>query len=509
MSDAAKNRVLVLGAQFNSVEQSTGDAPQSKKSFWKRNTNKVPGSIKPVHSKGHRDQAEGSLSNNTSSSPPGTAGSSSDKMRGKHQLASFEEYTNKTDDAWLEDDDDVEKIGERLGSVVLQEPTVKVIRSGDVRTGILSRIKKKHHHGSEGKTKSPPGSCKDPVVHAQPLPLPPHAEIQLELQEQEMLKLERFGKLLAGPNTDLVLLRQYSWSGVPSQVRPTTWQLLSGYLPVNIDRRQSVLDRKRQEYYNLIKQYYDTRHEDIHQDTFRQIHIDIPRTNPLIPLFQQPAVQKTFERILYIWAIRHPASGYVQGINDLVTPFFVVFLSAFTDGDLETYDVSKLSIDSLDTIEADSFWCLGKLLDGIQDNYTFAQPGIQYKIHALKDLIQRVDAPLHFHLQKHNVEYLQFSFRWMNNLLMRELPLRCTIRLWDTYLSEAEGFAKFHLYVCAAFLMKYSKRIQEERDFQSLLILLQNLPTGNWGYKDVELLVAEAFKLKCFFAEAPKHLQSK
>jgi len=36
-----------------------------------------------------------------------------------------------------------------------------------------------------------------------------------------------------------------------------------------------------------------------------------------------------FERVLYIWAIRHPASGYVQGINDLVTPFFVVFLSEY------------------------------------------------------------------------------------------------------------------------------------------------------------------------------------
>lgn len=33
----------------------------------------------------------------------------------------------------------------------------------------------------------------------------------------------------------------------------------------------------------------------------------------------------------------------------------------------------------------------------------------------------------------YEVEYLQFAFRWMNNLLMRELPLRCTIRLWDTY----------------------------------------------------------------------------
>lgn len=31
------------------------------------------------------------------------------------------------------------------------------------------------------------------------------------------------------------------------------------------------------------------------------------------------------------------------------------------------------------------------------------------------------------------MRYLQFAFRWMNNLLMREVPLRCTVRLWDTY----------------------------------------------------------------------------
>lgn len=40
---------------------------------------------------------------------------------------------------------------------------------------------------------------------------------------------------------------------------------------------------------------------------------------------------------------------------------------------------------------------------------------------------------VHNHFRKYGVEYLQFAFRWMNNLLMRELPLRCTIRLWDTY----------------------------------------------------------------------------
>lgn len=36
-----------------------------------------------------------------------------------------------------------------------------------------------------------------------------------------------------------------------------------------------------------------------------------------------------FERVLYIWAIRHPGSGYVQGINELVTPFVTVFLSPY------------------------------------------------------------------------------------------------------------------------------------------------------------------------------------
>lgn len=100
-----------------------------------------------------------------------------------------------------------------------------------------------------------------------------------------------------------------------------------------------------------------------------------------------------FERILFIWAIRHPASGYVQGINDLVTPFFIVFLQeALTPNtDLEKYDMSTLPEETRNIIEADSFWCLSKFLDCIQDNYIFAQLGIQEKVNQLKDLIQRID----------------------------------------------------------------------------------------------------------------------
>lgn len=73
---------------------------------------------------------------------------------------------------------------------------------------------------------------------------------------------------------------------------------------------------------------------------------------------------------------------------------------------------------------------------------------------------------LHKHLQAHGVDYLQFSFRWMNNLLTRELPLYCTIRLWDTYLAESDGFAVFQLYVCAAFLLHWREQLLQEKDFQ-------------------------------------------
>ncbi|CAN9515903.1 unnamed protein product [Ophioblennius macclurei] len=322
---------------------------------------------------------------------------------------------------------------------------------------------------------------------------------------REKSRLDKFRQLLASPNTDLEELRKHSWSGIPREVRPVTWRLLSGYLPANKERRELVLSRKREEYFGFIEQYYHSRTDEHYKDTYRQIHIDIPRTNPLIPLFQQPAVQEVFERILFIWAIRHPASGYVQGINDLVTPFFVVFLSEFVTEDVENFEVAALPLDTQRNIEADSFWCMSKLLDGIQDNYTFAQPGIQNKVKALEELVSRIDEDIHNHFKRYEVEYLQFAFRWMNNLLMRELPLRCTIRLWDTYQAEAEGFSHFHLYVCAAFLIEWRKEILSMVDFQGLLMLLQNLPTIHWGNEEVGLLLAEAYRLKYMFADAPSH----
>ncbi|XP_048410185.1 TBC1 domain family member 22A isoform X5 [Stegostoma tigrinum] len=484
-----------------------------KKQFWKRNVSKVPGSIQHVYGAQHPPYDPLLHANllKANSKPQSLS------MRTK-KITTFQEFESNTSDAWDVGDDDDELLAmaaQNLNTDVVMETANKVLQ-------IHSKLQEQkqqdnqietlpaqldHLEQADNKTDivKPTNAVevnisgldnfeKTPLKRLQSVPsrstIPLVARITDQtasdaplMTEREMFRLDKFRQLLAGPNTDLEELRKCSWSGIPRQVRPITWKLLSGYLPANAERRESTLQRKRAEYFAFIEQYYDSRNDEHHQDTYRQI----------------------FERVLFIWAIRHPASGYVQGINDLVTPFFVVFVFEYIEGEVENFDVSSLPDEVLQNIEADSFWCMSKLLDGIQDNYTFAQPGIQRKVKVLQELVSRIDERVHKHLQQSEVEYLQFAFRWMNNLLMRELPLRCTIRLWDTYQSEPDGFSHFHLYVCAAFLVKWRKEILEEKDFQGLMILLQNLPTMHWGNEEISVLLAEAYRLKYAFADAPNH----
>ena len=68
-------------------------------------------------------------------------------------------------------------------------------------------------------------------------------------------------------------------------------------------------------------------------------------------------------------------------------------------------------------IEADSYWCMSKLLDGIQDNYTFAQPGIQTKVSALKELTLRIDGGFLYYCMYILMEKIQYTKLFCMNVL--------------------------------------------------------------------------------------------
>lgn len=335
-------------------------------------------------------------------------------------------------------------------------------------------------------------------------------------------RLAKFARVLGEPVVDLDALRELSWSGIPPNLRPICWRLLLGYLPPNKERRDGVLARKRREYRDLIPEYYDTAAGEVaasgasgsiraseEESALRQVAVDVPRTAPGVAFFHQPRMQKVLERILYIWGVRHPASGYVQGINDLATPFLAVFASEkmLSWDEMDSWSLDGVSESDLLAIEADCYWCLCKLLDGIQDHYTYSQPGIQKTLFHVRELVARVEGPTATHLENEGVEFMQFAFRWVNCLLLRELPFRLGVRLWDTYLSEGSALKEFLVYVLSSFLLSWAPRLRT-LEFQELIMFLQRVPTSEWLESDIELVLSRAFMWRASFKGAASHFAS-
>lgn len=358
-------------------------------------------------------------------------------------------------------------------------------------------------------TSTPTKTPKDPSEGGDDPPKKKETNPSPSPSSNSLSKRAQIFKLINEPTLDVKMLRKHSWSGLSSAVRNDTWQLILGYQPANRSRREPTVAKRRKEYQDHCKQYYntdDTAYSSQEKKIMHQIRLDTPRTLPGFKLLQHKSIQLLLERILYIWSIRHPASGYVQGINDLVVPFFVVFLAARLGIEPAQLREKHLIEEDLNAIEADCFWCLSKLLDGIQDHYTSAQPGIQKMVFKLEELLHRLDQPLHQHLKKHEIRFFHFSYRWMNCLLMREVSLPLIIRLWDTYVAEPDGFKVFHIYVCAAMMKRFSSELLARKEFQDLILFLQNLPTDSWTEKDIETLLAQAYVYKFQFEGAENHL---
>lgn len=86
-------------------------------------------------------------------------------------------------------------------------------------------------------------------------------------------------------------------------------------------------------------------------------------SNPhLQPVHMWPLIPNTKITFSVKYSIWKFAS--LNGLEILYVLF--IYFMYFLDGDLENHDVSQLAKETLDIIEADSFWCMSKLLDGIQ-----------------------------------------------------------------------------------------------------------------------------------------------
>eukprot|EP01016_Furgasonia_blochmanni_P002984 TRINITY_DN1116_c0_g1_i12.p1 TRINITY_DN1116_c0_g1~~TRINITY_DN1116_c0_g1_i12.p1 ORF type:complete len:288 (-),score=36.35 TRINITY_DN1116_c0_g1_i12:358-1221(-) len=287
-------------------------------------------------------------------------------------------------------------------------------------------------------------------------------------------------------------------------------------MPTNREKQESTLQRKRTEYKEFVKLYIEGQTENYRDENEKKILkiilSDVPRTQPDCPIFHIEPIQKMLIRILHIWNVRHPASGYVQGINDLTTPFVAVFLSDYVPLNLDTMETPKdigevLTDKVIEEVEADTYWCLCKILDGILDNYTNSQPGVLRALGKIREVSKKMDSDLFDHFDSQGIVLQQFAFRWVYCLLIREFPLKLGMRLFDTYISDDEGFSVLHIYVCTAILLKWANKLKR-MSFNDLMLFLQCLPTKEWREEDLNMLIAEAYVFKTLFEGSKGHLQS-
>ncbi|CAK0884413.1 unnamed protein product [Prorocentrum cordatum] len=367
-------------------------------------------------------------------------------------------------------------------------------------------------------------------------------------------RTQRFEAALGVETVDRKALAELAWCGVPAELsRCEVWQLLLGYRPLTRERRSDALARKREEYWELRRTLYEASRavaaaapagsgepparghtgRDSEDVLLRQIRKDLPRTKlragpseALSAVVRDERVQGLMERVLFVWAVRQPACSYVQGLNDVLLPLLLVLLADRRARPEGTADVALLAVlgeEELAEVEADCYWCVTKILSEIFDHYTHGQPGIQRMGHRLSEVIRRIDAPLARHLESQGVDLLHTAFRWTTCLMVRELPLGCCVRLWDTLIAESAlasgtqrgaagddcgspGFEALLVYFCACLAVYFSPRLRE-MDFEVMTLFLQKLPTGGFGEHEVEVLLGEAYVLKQLFQESPSHLQ--
>ncbi|KAG5475695.1 hypothetical protein LSCM4_04279 [Leishmania orientalis] len=101
--------------------------------------------------------------------------------------------------------------------------------------------------------------------------------------------------------------------------------------------------------------------------------------------------------------------------------------------------LAELPESYLTQVEGDTYWCAGRVLSLLQDNFMTGQPGILRNARRLEALVRAVDPSLISFLEGYGLTVMDGCFQWLHCLLARELPLPILLRLWDCYLAIGIG----------------------------------------------------------------------
>lgn len=200
-----------------------------------------------------------------------------------------------------------------------------------------------------------------------------------------------------------------------------------------------------------------------------RIDSDLYRTFPETGFFSVNDVLtrdgQALEDILFVYSKVNKGMGYVQGMNEVIAPIYLVF-----------HD--DPNFDDLEQLETDVFFCFSNLMGEInecfiQKNGT-ATLDTTWTIGRFQALLAMLDKDLFLHLHKLNVDPRFYGVRWLSLLFAQEFQLSDLLTLWDTMFGDPHRF-EFLLFFACAMVINLKPALMKA-DFGTALITLQNYP---------------------------------
>ncbi|EXC33982.1 Small G protein signaling modulator 1 [Morus notabilis] len=143
--------------------------------------------------------------------------------------------------------------------------------------------------------------------------------------------------------------------------------------------------------------------------TLHRIVVDVVRTDSHLEFYEDTRNLARMSDILAVYAWVDPATGYCQGMSDLLSPFIVLFED-----------------------DADAFWCFEMLLRRMRENFQMEGPtGVMKQLQALWHILELTDREMFAHLSHIGAESLHFAFRMLLVLFRRELPFNEALCMWE------------------------------------------------------------------------------
>ena len=315
-------------------------------------------------------------------------------------------------------------------------------------------------------------------------------------------------------------------NGLPDDLpmlRAYIWKIMLNYLPVDTEKWESILKKKRSEYdsykklieVKLAKEYNDKNYKS--RDTLEQIIKDVYRTGTQYSFFFHPTNNKkildkeeaikmferrkncTFKeideiyynekenethadvlkRILFIYTIFCADISYHQGMNELLAPIYYCY----------SYDHTYTD-ETEENIEADAFWSFHYLMSKVSLSFVSANDlGLQIKSFIYEKCLAFVDEELYNHLKNLGVKNEYYCYRWFILLFSQEFEINDVLKLWDLIFSQ-EDIYYYVVYIGMALMINKKEIFMK----QGMVEIMQELQ--NFENVDVGKLIQKAKELK-------------